>query len=85
MEHEGDYYTNRDWCFWYSHQSIIKETGGFGNKWTSGVYPNYNIFQNGHNTDKSPGNVKTLVAYCHSHSSVRLSANADLKNSQRGK
>ena len=20
MEHEGDNYTNRDWCFWYSQQ-----------------------------------------------------------------
>ena len=24
MEREGDNYTNRDWCFWYIHQRIIK-------------------------------------------------------------
>ena len=28
MEHDVDNYTNRDWCFWYSHQRIIKENGG---------------------------------------------------------
>ena len=26
MEHESDTYTNRNWCFWYSHQMIIKGT-----------------------------------------------------------
>ena len=36
MEHKGDNYTNRDWCFWYSHQRIIQGTGGLGNKRTSG-------------------------------------------------
>ena len=30
IELEGDDYTNRDWYFWYSHQKIIKGTGGFG-------------------------------------------------------
>ena len=35
MEHLGDNYANRDWCFWYSHQRIIKGTGGLGNKRTS--------------------------------------------------
>ena len=30
MEHEGDNYANCDWCFWYNHQRIIKETGGLG-------------------------------------------------------
>ena len=28
MKHEGDNYTNRDWCFWYSHQRIVKYNGG---------------------------------------------------------
>ena len=27
MEDEGDNYINRDWCFWYSQQVIIKESG----------------------------------------------------------
>ena len=28
VEHESDNYTNCDWCFWYSHQRILKGTGG---------------------------------------------------------
>ncbi len=39
LEHESDYYTNRDWCSWYSYLRIIKETGKLGNKRTSGDYP----------------------------------------------
>ena len=23
MEHDNDSYTNRDWCFWYSHHRIV--------------------------------------------------------------
>ena len=30
-EHERDVYTNCNWCSWYSHQKINKETGGAGN------------------------------------------------------
>ena len=30
MEHGGDNYTSCDWWFLYSHQSIIKWTGGLG-------------------------------------------------------
>ena len=55
MEHEGDNYTNRDWCFWYSQQWIIKGTGGLGNKRTSGDHRNYYIVENGQNTEKSHG------------------------------
>ena len=42
-EHESDNYTNRDWCFWYSHQGIIKGPGGLGNKRKSRDHPNYYI------------------------------------------
>ena len=33
MEHEGDNYTNCDWCFWYSNKGLLKglddlEVGG---------------------------------------------------------
>ena len=45
-----------------SHQRIIKGNGGLANKRTSGDYPNYYIVENGQNTEKSPGNLKTLVA-----------------------
>ena len=61
MEHESDNYTNRDWCFWYSHQLIIKGTGGLGNKRTSGVNTNYYIIENGQNTEKSPGDLRKFA------------------------
>ena len=60
MEHEGNNYTNRDWCFWHSHQRIIKGTGGLGNKRTCGEQLNYYIFENGQNTEKSPGDLQSL-------------------------
>ena len=58
MEYEGDNYTNRDWCFWYSHQRIIKGTGRLGAWRTSGDHPNYCIIENDQNTEKSPGDLK---------------------------
>ena len=42
MEHEGDNYTNRYWCFWYNPLLIIKGIGGRRGCETSGDYPNYN-------------------------------------------
>ena len=60
MEHKGGDYTNRDWCFWYSHQRIIEGTGGLGGRRTSGDYPNYRIIENGQNTEKSPGDLRRL-------------------------
>ena len=59
MEHEGDNYTSRDWCSWFSHQRINKGTGGHGNTRTSGDYPN--VIENGQNTEKSSGDLKTLA------------------------
>ena len=61
MEHEGDDYTNCDWCFWYSHQRIIKGTGGLGNKRTSGDHLNNSVISNGQNTVKSPGDLGLLA------------------------
>ena len=61
MEHKSDNYTNRDWCFWYSHQRIIKGTGGLGNKRKSREHPKYYIIENGQNTEKSPGDLKRLA------------------------
>ena len=55
MEHTGDNYTNRDWCFWYSHLRIIKGTGGLGSWRMRGDPPNYNIIENVQNTEKSHG------------------------------
>ena len=61
MDNKGDSYTNRDWCFWYSHQRIIKGTGGLGNKRTSGDHPTYYIIKNGQNTKKSPRDLRKLA------------------------
>ena len=61
MEHGGDNYTNRDWCFWYNNQRIIKGTRGLGGERMSGDHPNYNIIENGQNTEKSPGDLKRLA------------------------
>ena len=59
MEHEGDNCTYRDWCFWYSHQGIIKGTGGLGSWSLCGDYPN--IFENGLNTEKNPGDLRRIA------------------------
>ena len=61
MEHERNNYTNRDWCFWYSYQTIIKGTGGLGGRRTRGNNPNYNIIEKGQNTEKSPGDLWGLA------------------------
>ena len=60
MEHEGDNYTNRDWCFLYRHQRIIKGTGGLGGRRTSGDPLNYNIIGNSQNNEKSSGDLLLL-------------------------
>ena len=62
MGHEGDNYTNCDWCFWYSHQRIIKGTGGLGSWRTSEDHLNYCIIEIRQNTEKSPGDLRKLAA-----------------------
>ena len=67
MEHESDAYTQcisvtlvtvtKYSC--YSHQRIIKGTGGLGNN--SGDYANYNIIEIGQNTEKSPGDLRRVA------------------------
>ena len=61
MKHEGGNYTNRDWCFWYSHQRVIKATGGLEGKRTSGDHTHNSIIENGKNTEKRPGDFKRLA------------------------
>ena len=58
MEHEGDNYTNCDWCFWHSHEKIMKGTGRLGGWRTSSDHQNYSIIENGQNTKKCPGVVR---------------------------
>ena len=43
MEYESGNDINYYWCARYGHQRFDKETGGLGNKWTSGNHRNYNI------------------------------------------
>ena len=61
MEHESDVYTNRQCCFWYSNQSIIKGYGRTGNKRTSVDHPKYYIIENVQNTEKNPGDVRIIA------------------------
>ena len=61
MEHKSDGDTSCNWCTRYSHQKIGTETGGLGNKRTSGDHLNYNIVEIGQNTEKSPGDLKRLA------------------------
>ena len=61
VEYESDNYINCNWCFWYSHQKFIKAGGRLGNKRTSRYHPNYYIFENCQNTEKSPGDLRRLA------------------------
>ena len=58
MKHESDDDTNCNWSSWYSNKRSDKGTEGFGNKRTSGDYPNYSIIKIGQNTEKSPGDLR---------------------------
>ena len=61
MEHEGDNYTNCNWCVWNYNLNIAKWTGGLGSCRTSGDHPNSYIIENGQNTEKNPGDLKRLA------------------------
>ena len=61
MENRGDSYTNRDWCFRYRNQRIIKGTGVFGSWKTSGYHLNYSIIENRQNTEMTPEDLRRLA------------------------
>ena len=62
---------------------ICTETGGIGNKRTSGDHPNYSFDEIGQNTGTSPRDMRRLEeTCCHSNSCERPSANTDVKSSQ---
>ena len=61
MEHERENYTNLYWCFWFSHQRIIKGTRGLGSRRTIGDHPNDDVIENGQNTEKSSGDSRRLA------------------------
>ena len=75
VEHESDHYSNCNWCSSYSHQRIVKGTGGLGNKEKSGDHTNNCILENDQKTEKSPGDLKGLFVN-------RPLANADVKKSR---
>ena len=54
----NNYDTNCNWCSWFSLQRIGTDTGGIGNKRTSGNHPNYSIIEIDQNTEKSPGDLR---------------------------
>ena len=54
--------TTCNWCSWYSHQKIGKKTKGLSKKKTSGDTPNYSIVEIGQNTEKTPWDLRGLVA-----------------------
>ena len=74
MEHAGDNYTNCNWCVWNSNQRIAKGTRGPGSWRTSGDHPNDSTIENGHNTKKSPEDLRRLAI------TQTPSANADVKS-----
>ena len=41
--------------------TVTKESGGIGNKKTSGDYPNYSTIEIGQNTEKSSGDLRRLA------------------------
>ena len=59
-EHEGDNYTNRNWCFWYSNKRIIRGTGGIEGWKTSEDHPN-NCIMKCQNSENSPGYLRRLT------------------------
>ena len=61
MEHEGDDYTNRDWCFRYNNYRTIKRTGWIGSWRTSGDHPSYSIVENGQTIEKSTEDLRRLA------------------------
>ena len=79
MEHEGDNYTNRDWCFWYSHQRIIKGTGWqmLEDEWIPSKLQKY-----WERPEYWEASWRLEETCCHSGSCERPSAKTDVKNSQ---
>ena len=77
MEHESDVYTDSNQFSWDCHQRNIKETGGIGNKRTSGDHPNHCIIEIGQNTEKSLGDLRRLAV-----AQTSVKANTDVKNSR---
>ena len=79
MEHESDSFTNGNWYTRYSYQRFGTRPGGLENKRTSGDHQNYNIFLDRPEYWEESWRVEENC--CHSNSSEKQSADADVKNS----
>ena len=66
-------------CVWNSNKRITKGTGGLGSWRMSGDHPNYNIAENGQNTEMSSGDVRRLAVTQTPVKDHQL--NVDVKNS----
>ena len=80
MEHEGDNYTNCDWCFWYSNYRTIKRnwrTWKLSDKWRPSKLTHY--WKHPEYWEES---LRLDETCCHSNSNERPSAKTDMKISQ---
>ena len=80
MEHEDDYYTNCIWCSWYNNQRVGSKTGGLGKKEDEWKPSKLQHCWDGSEYWEEFWWLEETC--CHLNSSVRLSASADVKNSQ---
>ena len=63
MEHESDGNTYCNKCTWNDPKSIGKGTKKRRNKWPSGDLSNYHMVNIEQNTEKSPGDLRSLVTF----------------------
>ena len=61
MEHERNGYTNCNWCIRNDPERIGKGTERLGNKMTSREHSDYCITKISQNTEKSPGDFRSIV------------------------
>ena len=61
MEHESDRETGCNWYTWNDPKKFGERVGGVGNRRKSRVHPNYNIVELTQNTEKSPGDLRSLA------------------------
>ena len=63
VEHEDGGDTHCNWCTWNGPQRLGKGAGRVGNWRTNRDHPNYSTFDNGRNTEKSPGDLRGLAVH----------------------
>ena len=61
VKHEGDSDANGGWCTWNGPKRLGRKLGGIENQRKNWDNSNYNIVGNSQDTEKSPGNQRSLV------------------------